>query len=168
MVGLYLAMSFCLSLRGNEGFMLDLQGLIQHIMDGRDRREKHPHVVFPLLGRFKNEVGERWHLMLSVPVTKSGFKVRMWTERLVKLMLKENKVNGPAICRPDGHLYESGAINSEFKASLAKIQESHPHLIKENVDVFEVYNIRRSLRRGSSSTAREEGVKPDTIDLINR
>ena len=47
--GAYLIMSFVLSLRGNEGFMLDLQGLIQHINDGKDNTE-HPHVVFPLLG----------------------------------------------------------------------------------------------------------------------
>ena len=58
-LGLYLVMSFCLSLRGNEGFMLDLQGLIQHIMDGRSENERYPHVVFPLLGCFKNEVGKK-------------------------------------------------------------------------------------------------------------
>ena len=84
------------------------------------------------------------------------------------MMIREEKFNGPAICTLDGHLNVSSMINSEFKSGLTKIQEMHPHLIKSSVDVYEVYNIRHSLRRGSSSTAREEGVKPDTIDLINR
>ena len=64
------------SLRSNEGFMIDLQELISHIKDSRENRE-HTYVVIPLLGRFKNNLGEIWHLQLVASVTKSRFKVRM-------------------------------------------------------------------------------------------
>ena len=48
------------------------------------------------------------------------------------------------------------------------VQKDYPELIQPHLDVDEVYNIWRSLRRGSVSTAREAGVKEGTIDLINR
>ena len=62
--------------------MMDLFGLISHNRDGRND-PKTPHVVIPLLGGFKNEKGEKIHLMLLVNVTKSGSNVRMWIERLI-------------------------------------------------------------------------------------
>ena len=167
LVGCYLVVSFACSLRGNEGFMMDLQGLIAHIADGRHDLNS-PHVVLPLLGRFKNETGERLHLMLSVNETKSGFKVRMWVERLVRILVNEGKRDGPAMCDADGYLIDSGMINREFREQLAIVQTNRPDLIKVSLDVFELYNIRRSLRRGSSSIARRERVDQQIIDLVNR
>ena len=166
-VGCYLIITFACSLRGNEGFMIDLHGLISHIGDGRTD-SKDPHVVILSLGRFKNEVGERMHLMLSVNTTKSGFQVRMWIERLVRTLMNEGKREGPAICDKDGFLMESGPVNKEFKEQLAIVQSLRPDLIKTNLDVFELYSIRRSLRRGSSSIARKERVDQSIIDLVNR
>ena len=51
---------------------------------------------------------------------------------------------------------------------LATVQSLRPDLIKPNINVFELYNIRRSLRRGSSSIARRENVPGTIIDLVNR
>ena len=167
-VGCYLLVSFACSLRGNEGFMIDFFGLRSHIMDGRFESEVEPHVVIPLLGRFKNEVGQRLHLMLSVSVTKSGFRVRDWVERLVATLWKEGKKDGPAICDKDGYVVESGRMNQEFREQLAIVQSVRPDLIKPTINVFELYNIRRSLRRGSSSIARREQVPGTIIDLVNR
>ena len=36
------------------------------------------------------------------------------------------------------------------------------------LEIPEAYNVRRSLRRGSVTTAREEGVGKDAIDTVNR
>ena len=167
LVGCYLIVTFACSLRGNEGFMIDLFGLISHIKDGRSNTA-NPHVVIPLLGRFKNEVGERLHLMLSVNETKSGFQVRMWVERWLRILMSEGKRDGPVMCNKNGYLTESGLVNREFREQLAIVQSTRPDLIKPNMDVFELYNIRRSLRRGSSSIARRERVDQDIIDLVNR
>ena len=111
---------------------------------------------------------KRWHLMLAASVTSSGFQPRLWAERLVKMLLLEGKRDGPAMCRRDGNLYDSATINREFKERLDDIQSRRPDLIHPNIEVHEVYNIRRSLRRGSVTTAREAGVKEPTIDLVNR
>ena len=164
-VGCYLVVGFACSLRGNEGFMMDLFGLISH--NGRND-PKTPHVVIPLLGRFKNETGERLHLMLAVNVTKSGFKVRMWVERMVRTLMNEGKRDGPAICDKEGYLLKASKMNSEFREQLAIVQARRPDLIKSTLDVFEIYNVRRSLRRGSTSIAMREKVPQSIIDLVNR
>ena len=49
MLGCYLIISFGFSLRGNEGFMVEAGGLINHINDGNAMDESHPHVLIPLL-----------------------------------------------------------------------------------------------------------------------
>ena len=73
----YLVIVFLGSLRVNEGYMVEIGGLIQHIEDGKAENEDHPHIVIPLLGRFKNESGKRWFLILCAAVTVSGFKPRV-------------------------------------------------------------------------------------------
>ena len=108
------------------------------------------------------------HLMLSVNITKSGFCVREWIEGWMETLMKEGKKDGPAMCDSEGYLIESGKVNQEFQEQLAIVQSLRPDLIKPSIDVFELYNIRRSLRRGSSSVARRERVPQDIIDLVNR
>ena len=49
----YMIVAFGCSLRGNEGFMIDLQGLISHIRDGKEDRDQ-PHIVINLLKSFEN------------------------------------------------------------------------------------------------------------------
>ena len=72
------------------------------------------------------------------------------------------------MCDADGYLIDSGMINREFREQLTNVQTNRPDLIKVSLDVFELYNIRRSLRRGSSSIARRERVDQQIIDLVNR
>ena len=44
-VGAYSALCFCASLRGNEGFLLDLHGLRLYIAEGLVQTHDRPHVV---------------------------------------------------------------------------------------------------------------------------
>lgn len=53
-VGAYLTVGFCISLRGPEGFMLDL-GVLRKFLDQGANDSECPFVVIPLLGRFKGE-----------------------------------------------------------------------------------------------------------------
>jgi hypothetical protein len=111
----FFVVAFGASLRGNEGFMVETQGLLSHLGDGDGIEETHPHVVIPLVGRFNNEVGERWHLVLLVSVTHSGFNIRLWVERLAKVLMAEGKTSGPAFCNHDGTMLGSTEVDSEFK-----------------------------------------------------
>ena len=72
-LGAYLPIVFVCALRGNEGFLVESEGLQQMINTGNDETNiEMRHVTIPLLGRFKNEDGEKWHVMVSVNVYKIG------------------------------------------------------------------------------------------------
>ena len=78
----YFVVCFGASLRGCEGFMIERSDLIRHVNRGRMDRN-FPHVVVPLLGRFKEETGKRSHLLIMTNKTNSGIAIMSWVERMV-------------------------------------------------------------------------------------
>jgi hypothetical protein len=167
-VGAYSALCFCVSLQGNEGFFLDLHGLQLYINEGKGDQCLKPHVVAPLLGRFKNEVGERYHLVLLTPVTSSGIRMCFWLELLIEAREREGRVRGPAFCAQDGKAEYSRTYEACFHEVLGEIQLSRPDLIPLNVDVPEDYGVGRSFRQGSDSEALARGISPSDVDAMNR
>ena len=166
-VGTYSVISFCGSLRGNEGFMTDLGGLRLHRSKGRVGRDD-PHVAVTLLGRFKGETGERLHLIPLPNVTRSGIRCRFWIEGLLRVREKEGRVRGPAFCDANGEVALSKDYELVFQDMLSRVQARCPDLIPPEVDVYEDYGISRSFRRGSTTEARNQGVAEADINLINR
>jgi hypothetical protein len=133
---------FCASLQGNEGFLLDLYGLRLYLDEGREPQCSKPHVMAPLLGRFKNKtMGEEYHLVLLAPVTQSGLRVRDWLEALVKVRAQEGRTRGPAFCDEEGWIAYSGTYESRFFEILTEIQGVSLDLIPASVDVVEDYGI---------------------------
>jgi hypothetical protein len=70
-IGAYAAFAFCGSFRGPEVFLVDLHGLIKYTqenfqVDGKD------FIIVPLLGRFKNELGDQYHLIPSLRLRNRG------------------------------------------------------------------------------------------------
>ena len=168
MCGTLLLLGFVLSLRGPECFMVEAHGLISHLHYGTEPNENIPFIVIPLLGKFKNEDGERWHLMLLVSRSASGFEIRKWVESLVHILKLEKNTSGPAFCCPDGTLLRSMDVDLEFHASLERIQIECPHLIEPGLEVRETFSIFRSLRRGSTSRATELKINDTVVNLHNR
>jgi hypothetical protein len=56
-------MTYTVHLRCNKGFLLDLFGFRQNILDGK-HDPMDPQVVAPLLGRLKGKDGEYNHMLL--------------------------------------------------------------------------------------------------------
>ena len=173
MTGGYLMLCFGASLRGNEGFYLEQKELLEMIHYGnssRERRENVGHVCAPLKGRFKAETGKDTHVAVIVNVSKSGFKFRLWLERVAMLVQKEKRHldQGPAFCRPDGTMIRSYEMDWEFHKALKIVQLQRPDLLPEDVDVGNIYGTYRSMRRGANTKATEEGVEEPVLDLINR
>ena len=165
--GGYCTICFTASLRGNEGFLLDLRGLISHIQKGKHDLLQ-PHVVAPLLGRFKGETGERYHLVALPNVTKTGIEIRRWLEAVVVAREAEDRSQGPAFCDEKGLPVESGVYEATFHEMLLRIQSRDADLIAPEVDVREEYGISRSFRRGSDTHAKNQGVSGPDIDAMNR
>jgi hypothetical protein len=67
----YCVVCFCGSFRGPEGFLVDLYGLCKYLNTTRHTSEL-AYVIIPLLGKVKNEHGERYHLTPLCSSTKSG------------------------------------------------------------------------------------------------
>jgi hypothetical protein len=55
-----------------------------------------------------------------------------------------------------------------FYEALEEVQALRPDIIAGDVDVRDSYGIKRSLRRGATSHARNMDVKPDIINAISR
>jgi hypothetical protein len=168
----YSSLSYANALRGNEGFKLDLNGLVRHIKRGRQVRL--PHVVAPLLGRFKGRDGERLHLLFMVPVTHSGIKVRCYLEWLVARRSEQGFLHGPAFCDQAGEEIESGVYEGLILEALhvhqdwERAQFSNDHKLLEGVDIDERYGIFRSFKRGAITRAQEAGVSESDVNRVGQ
>ena len=148
--------------------MMERSDLCSFIDRGRED-DKAPHVVIPPLGRFKNEIGERCHLLLLANKTASGIPVRRFVDRTVALLKSENRSDvGPVMCDETGMMLRSAVVNGQFLKELARVQDQDPSLLEGGREVLEDFNIFRSMRRGSESRATEVGIDSRLIDLIHR
>jgi len=160
---------FSAALRGGEVLLGEASELVRRIMEGK-RHPNHPHVLFPMMGRFKGETGERNLIFCVTNSSQSGIPNRRWLERLARLLRLESrhKEAGPAFCDRDGFVISSSFLNKELHRNLSNLQASRPDLISRDVVVTEVYNVYRSFRRGATTRAREAKVPKDVIELNNR
>ncbi len=97
-------------MRGGELFLMEAKEFCSRIHYGKKNSEK-PHDVAPFIGRFKGETGEHnvvFCLLLNTS-TSSGIEVRLWCERLARLLMKEYKhlSLGPAFCGKNGQVLRS-------------------------------------------------------------
>ena len=118
-LGVYLVVCYCRSLRGCEGFMIERCDLIGHI--GRRIHDKEiPHVVVPLLERFQGETGEHCHFFMMVNKTKPGIEVQKWVKREVFLLSHEN-------------LCDAGCRGNAFSCDKRYAQQKFPSPTKEQI-----------------------------------
>jgi len=163
----YSVICFCGSFRGPEGFLVDLFGLRKYLDSPRHSAEL-PYVIIPLLGKVKNEHGERYHLTPLCSVTASGLQVELWVRRLVQCHAASQRFHGPAFCTRLGSPGFTRDYELDILDKLHLIQQQHPELIPLDTPVYDEYGISRSFRRGSTSEARSRSVLESDINLANR
>jgi hypothetical protein len=100
---------YVFSLRGPEGLLLDLPGLLSSISEGLDHPT--PYVTAALLGKVKGETHQRHHEMHSVVVTSSGLEVQKAVESLLWIRGLERRSEGPAICDESGMVWTTQQAN---------------------------------------------------------
>ena len=82
--GTFMILWVC-ALQGGEVFMLAISEFVKRKNDGREN--KMAHVVVLLMGRFKNETGERNLVLVFANETNGGgLKVRKWIDRFTALL----------------------------------------------------------------------------------
>ncbi|KAI2498449.1 hypothetical protein MHU86_16033 [Fragilaria crotonensis] len=166
MGGAYFCVCFVLSLRSTEGLLADLEGMIEHYNDER------PHVIIPLLGRFKGEDHSSQHLMPCVSVTESGIQVKTWIRRLMAVHRAKGRVVGPMFINDRGVQSSTYEMNSLLIECLTDILEQSPTLFGSDVktaeDLVDKYHVFRSFRRGSESRAVAMKVSDADRYVVNR
>ena len=169
MTAAYIAVTFGYSLRGNEGLWVDAQRLIDNINVGKND-PRASHVIICLLGRFKGEEGDRMHVFPLASVTRTGIRIRLWLERLVRLLRVEDKTNCPAFCDDEGFQLTTSDLEAVMHPILMKLQndEAFPDVVLAGMVVDVEYRMARSLRRGSESEALDQGMPASTVRMVNR
>jgi hypothetical protein len=81
-LALLVMLGYARALRGEEIPKLEITGLLKHFAEGDKTSPKR--IMLSLVGRFKQEDGERQHYLPVAAVTGSGLYIRDWTRRLLE------------------------------------------------------------------------------------
>jgi len=167
MIGAYACIAYGGSFRGDEVFHTDLCELLKHSTTPLIEN-KLPYVLIPLLGRFKNEDGEHYHLIPLAFETRSGIEIGKWVERLVQVKKSHRQTGGPAFSNQSGRHISQHWMEMEILDRQHQVQIENPEVIPNDINVYEEYGISRSFQRGASTQARNQCVDENDINLINR
>ena len=105
---------------------MDVDRICQPIeVDKADGRS--PHLLVPLLGRFKGEDGDRMQLFPITNKIRYGFHIHLWAERLVKIFKVKGKQNCPAFCDKHGFQIYTAVLESVINYILGIMQRYKHH-----------------------------------------
>ena len=181
-VGAFLTVCTAASLRGYECFYTDLSALRRFIHIGKEgvvprRIDRNsilteeecmalPHVVLPLLGKFKGEIGIDHHVINLANESMSGLQPRWWLEKLIEIADLEGRVAGPAFATPAGDLLRAADVDATFRSYLRLVQQKTGHIPKTD-DVDTMFGISRTPRRTATSRAKRAGYE-ELAEEMNR
>jgi hypothetical protein len=164
--GAYFIVSYVLSLRGVEGLLLDLEGLLRHESKGNDS-----HFVVALLGKVKGEQHDRCHLLPCASITSSGIPVRMWVLAAMRAKEVAGLKDGPLVSHHDGRVCNTRDLDVKLIELLEEMFEEDyklfPQLLVKE-DILSSYSVYRTPRRSSDTRALEMKVAKTDIEIVNR
>eukprot|EP00957_Ditylum_brightwellii_P207115 15351553-Ditylum_brightwellii.AAC.2 len=91
LLGSFVLIAYAGSFHGHEVFLVDTHGLLKYKDEGRKESKDNDYLFIPLLGRFKGETGEKYHLTPLAAKTCSGWEVRKWVDHLITLLSSETR-----------------------------------------------------------------------------
>ena len=162
----YATLSYVISLRGPEGFLLDLSGLNKHWSDQRE------YVIISLFGKIKGEKYDLTHLVPCTSVTQSGINIKTILKNFITYQRQLGHFHGPAISDLDGKLLTTKILDELLHEALTIIYASNkdlfPIIIENPDDIRTHYQCYRTFRRTSTTRAIEMGVPKEDINVVNR
>ena len=168
-LGAVLTLGFSSGLRGEELGHVRLNDTLIHTVQGL-KHPKRRHVLLALEGRFKGVNVRQKHKIPLVPVTASGISNVTW---LVELLLQYEAAGttvGPLFRH---HPTSERAITIRqldvwLHSAMTDLQDQRPDLLGENTEDITKFSVRRSIRRGSTTQARNKKIPKNVVDLNNR
>jgi hypothetical protein len=165
--GAFLTATYVLSLRGSEGLLLDLKGMIQHSDKGDDT-----YFVVALLGKIKGEHHDRCHLLPCANTTSSGINTRGWLGALVNERVGKGEVDGPLFVDENGKILTTQVLDDNLIEILEDLYDIDRNLFPSSLtrkeDLSSCYQVFRTPRRSSDTRALEVNVSSSDIDTVNR
>jgi hypothetical protein len=119
-LAVFVVVGYARALRGEEIPKLEITGLLKHFAEGGKTEPKH--VMLSVMGRLKQEDGERQHFLPVAAVTKSEIKIREWTRRLIELKVKCRHAQGFLFRRKNGSPAKMGDFDEPLIERLVWIQ----------------------------------------------
>ena len=164
--GGYYASCYVASLRGPEGRLMDLGGLIEY-------RDAQPGTtVLVLRGKIKGEHQSRTHLLPCVSVTGSGVNLKLWVDLTISANKLRGHVDGPAFCDKNGFVLSSEELDSRLHEALIQILHRDPNALPTDLrseeQIQERIHCFRTLRRTSDTQATNQKVYLGHINVVNR
>ena len=129
---------------------------------------QHKHVPLTLAGRFKRETGNKFFCQPLASTTNAGRPIQLWFHRLLKLLGKEGKVDGPMFTNANGKRLSISEMDEFLHAVLCSVQQKFPNIIGDQIPVREEFSVYRSLRRGATSEAQNAAIPKEVIESNNR
>jgi hypothetical protein len=165
--GTYLTATYVLSLRGTEGLLVDLKGMIANSQKGGA-----DYFVVALLGKVKGEHHDRCHLLPCANTTSSGINVKGWLSTLVSHRMTKGHVDGPLFVDIRGKVLRTQALDDCLIEILEELYDRQPSLFPPSIsgkeDLGGSYQVFRTPRRSSDTRALEANVSSTDIDMVNR
>ena len=167
MIGAYPLIAFGGSFRGHEVFLVDTFGIIKYAKKKLVERGQ-AFAMVPLLGRYKTENADRYHLTPLALRSASGLEFGRWVARLADAKKAQGLSHGPAFSDEKGNPVDPRWLEMEILDRFKVVQEKYTDIIRPDVQVYEEFGISRSFRRGATTEARNQKVSENDINLMNR
>jgi len=171
------------SLRGHEGFYLDIAATRKYLNVGKvgtipsgsmknkilseAESKALPRVCICLMGKFKGETGERYHSIILANESTSGLRIRNWVERLIAICVEEGRTSGYAFNDSEGHPPSPTEYNALVRQYIQIIQDEDDSLFDAKTDLAR-YGISRTFRKTSETRALRAGVPKGQVETVNR
>ena len=168
-LGASLTLCFSSALRGEELAHIRLMETIAFTKQGL-KHPRNPHILLALEGRFKGLIARQKHKIPLVLTTRSGIPNKKWLLRLFHAYEQSGARYGPLLrASPRSERAVSiQQLDLWLHEVLIECQKQHPELLGNDLESLATYSFRRSLRRGSTTQARNQKVPKDVVVLNNR
>jgi len=163
----YCTVSYILSLRGDEGFLLDINEMRKNWSN-----HSKDFIVITLLGKLKGEKEDSVHKFPCVNKTLSGIDIKNTLLRALNLKNQLGSTEGPLISDINGVIISPRVLDDMIHEVLIEIYKRKrtlfPISIKGEDDIISSYKGYRSFRRSSDTRALDMKVASTDIDIVNR
>jgi hypothetical protein len=129
MIGAYALIAYGGSFRGHEVFLVDTFGLLKYAAQNLEECGLS-FVMVPLLGRYKTENADRYHLTPLALRSNSGLEFGRWVARLADAKKMQSLSHGPAFSCDKGTPIDPRWLEMEILDRFRALQEKWPYQVR--------------------------------------